>query len=433
MANSYSGGFLRDPAGRLIVSGGAQPLGYPEPVLPSVSTLLSSFQTAYAVSSGTGALTLLDTSTPGYWQAGALRVVTPTDASITNVRNTVAPAWNLTGKQLRVLVYCSDVANTTDFKLYLGSDVLNTYTNFGFIELVGSSSVYRPIRSGEWAWISFNLTDLTITGAPAWTAVNNVQLRFTATNGNAVTCKVAALVAVPQPPVGVVSVCFDDLFATTDTQARPILDQYGIPVTGYTIRDLIDTNAAAYLSLATMQRLRDTHLWEFCAHADTVANHNLGFNTLSDTILEREIVGIRSWLRENGFGSGSDHFALPLGAWNPSQEALYRKHFRSLRTIAGMVYGAPETWPPMSPMRVRAQSINETTATATVTGWIDKAVSGKEWIVLVYHDVQPGTPAGGLQIGTAKFSAQMAYIQGLVAGGTLVARTVPDQFRQPAP
>lgn len=433
-------GAIRDSQGREVIV-----LDSVETVLPSgiggapvfigpqrsaSERVLSTFQSGYTRTSGTGVLTLLDTTQPGFFGSGALKVVTPSDGTATNVRNSVAfsPAWDLTGKQLKALIR-TDTLSLSDFKLYLSSD---SFVNFAFIDLAASGATYRPVQAGEWAWVTFDFEDMTKTGTPVRSAITNLQWKITGNNGTTATTQVAALVAVPAPASGVVSLTFDDGWLSQYTRVRAILDNYGLPATGYLIADVIDNANPAYCSLAQLQELQELHAWDFACHAATVANHNARFDTLGSQALESELQGIRAWMARRGFVSGIDHFALPLGAYAPAQLPTYRKFFQSVRTISGSVgMGFRETYPPANALRLRSQSISDANWTS-VAAEVTKAIANKEWLILCFHDVIASGTASSIQITQANFDSICANIASQLGSG-LACRTVPEQFRQSNP
>jgi hypothetical protein len=407
----------------------------PVPYWPSSETVITNFQSGFVVNSGTGILTLNDKSVPGYLGSGAMKVQTLTDNATTNIRNSVSLGGaNLQNKTVKVLLYIQGTANVQDCTIYLGSDALGTYTNFATFNPTGTGSTFKPIQDGEWVWLTFstNNTPASTTGSPNLAAINNIQIRCTPKNNQSVTYLFGGITVEPQPSGGYVSILFDDCWLSQFSVAAGMLDAYRYPVTGAVIADVIDNNNASYMSLAQMQALRDYHNWEFGCHAATTANHNAGFNALSDAQLVTEITSIKSWLLRNGFGRTADYLALPLGAYTLAQLPVYKRYFRAVRTLGGLTANnGRETFPPPDWNRLRAISVNASsgnTSPATTGPWITNAQANKEWLILLFHDVV-ASGATGIQINQSDFASVLSAVQ----SSGITVKSIGDMMRTQAP
>ena len=407
----------------------------PVPYYPSAETIITTFQSGYSVNSGSATVTLLDQSVPGYLGGGAMKVQTLADNATTNIRNSVSLGGaNLQNKTLKVLLYIAGTANVQDCTFYLSSDALGTYANFCTFNPTGSGATYKPIQDSEWVWLTFstNNTPASTTGSPNLAAINNLQVRCTPKNSQAVTYLFGAIAVEPQPSAGYVSITFDDCWRSQYTLAAGMIDQYRYPVMGAVIAEPIDNGNSSYMTPAMMQALRDYHNWEFGCHAATQANHNAGFDTLNNAQLVAELLSIKSWIARNGFGRAADYFALPLGAYTLAQLPIYKNYFRAVRTIGGgTVNASRETFPPGDWNRLRAISVNASsanTAPATTGPWITAAQANKEWLILCFHDVV-ASGATGIQINQSDFASILSSIQ----SSGITVKSIGDMMRTPAP
>ena len=403
--------------------------GYVAPQAPPASAsrkMLTTFQSGWTKTTGNGTLTLLDTSHPGYLQSGALRIDLPDNVQ-TKVRNTSAPAWNLTGQQLLALIWVSDPTLVTDCKIFLGSDALNTYTNYGYFDLLGSGATFRPVQAGEWVWVPFDFADLNVTGSPTRT-INNIQIQVTSPTGTAATVLFGGLAMTAEPAQGYATICFDDCWRSQYTLAKGLIDQYGWPATAAVIRDLIDNGNATYMTPAMMHELSDVHHWEFISHASTVANHNAGFNTLSNAALITEITQIKQWLAANGFGSTADLFAIPLGAYTLAQLQIYKQYFRATRTLDNLSQRAMGSFPPSNWGRLWSGGLNSTNA-STVPAAITQTVNNKGWIILLFHDIVASGASTSLQMNQSDFTTILSALN----SSGLQVRSLNDMARLAAP
>lgn len=114
--------------------------------------------------------------------------------------------------------------------------------------------------------------------------------------------------AVPVTEDPHVIVQFDDSLRTTYDTAYPIMREYGIPATVFTITGRVGNSRS--LTLEQMREMQDDG-WEFGSH--TVSHHRLGDLSLEEQ--REELEGSKRWLLENGFEESAGLFAYPFGSF----------------------------------------------------------------------------------------------------------------------
>lgn len=345
-------------------------------------------------------------------------------------KNSISPTIDWTGKQPRIWVKFptpSDINNVQTLSVYISSD--NVVANFWTAEF-GNLNTYPNWLSAEGDWcgvtIPWGALAANTTGTPSIAASNAIWLKLIDKNSSPVTVLFGGIEQVAQPANGVVSFTFDDGLSTVFSNARSKLSQYRYPATAYIIADVIggssvNGDGTGYMTLQNLSDLQEKHGWEIGAHAYKVANHNLtnGFTDMAASALERELVGIRTWLQSNGFNS-SDHLALPRGYHNATTAPLTRKYFLSTRTTWHPTLS--ETFPPADPNKLRIFYVLNSTSTASVQTAIDRAFTNKEWLILLFHDITSGSASGSTQYTTTNFGTIVDYVN----SKGIAVRTVGD-------
>ncbi len=174
-----------------------------------------------------------------------------------------------------------------------------------------------------------------------------------------------------------VSVTFDDGWATQYVNGLPILKQYQIPATFYLISGSL--NQAEYLTTAQAKAIQSASN-ELGSH--TVTHSDL--TTLSTTKLNKELSGSQMVLQQL-FGGSIVDFAAPYGTYNQKTIAAIQKYYRSQRTTdAG--YNTKDGFDAYS---LKVQNVDINTTETMVDGWLAEANREGAWLILVYHEVRP--------------------------------------------
>lgn len=290
--------------------------------------------------------------------------------------------------------------NLKSLAVYAASDNLVNY-RFGTIyDGTWPAAPLRAWREGEWYPLRFSVTALAgVTGSPNLAAITGIRIGFADFGTGAVSMQIGRVEYTARPSgatSGLVSLTFDDSLLDTYTVAAPILARHGMRATSYTIRDRL--GEPGFMSLSQLHDLETKYGWEIAAHADTIANHDAGFTTLSSAVLDAELAALKAFLLKEGFG-GADHLAYPRGWHSAAVDAVAARYFATGRTI----YDNPvETCRPV-PLRLRSVPVGPATAAATMTAKIDAALAAKGWLIITLHGVVTGTPVAN-QVSSAWLS-----------------------------
>jgi peptidoglycan/xylan/chitin deacetylase (PgdA/CDA1 family) len=173
------------------------------------------------------------------------------------------------------------------------------------------------------------------------------------------------------------SVTFDDGWASAYTQARPVMAQYGILSTQYIISGEVGDTSEGYMSKAQVQAM-------------SKAGHEIGSHTISHPELTKITAAMLTTELQNSqtslqsvVGKPVTNLASPYGDYNASVITQAKKYYTSHRTVdAG--YNSKDSFDAYA---LRVQNILNTTTPAQVAGWIKQAQADKTWLILVYHDV----------------------------------------------
>lgn len=342
------------------------------------------------------------------------------NATPTYVTSPRTTAFDMRSKMARVWIKVDSatVSNLSLIRVYFGSGATQ-FANFAHAMVFRPVDAYASIvQSGEWFGLTINPASLVeVSGTVDWSAIQDVRVRIedNGVGGQAATVLLGGVEFIDNDTEygthGVISVCFDDGYASCISQAAPVLQSYGYSATAFAIRNLIDQ--ANYLTAAQLASLRDTYGWDVQVHADTVANHNLtnGFVGLSDAALTKEYVDEINWLNPRGYPHRY-YMAYPKGMTDATVLSVTGRYFSAARTVQ---YRTVETLPVCSPLRLRSVTPNNTTPTvpnttpATLEWYVDQVYNYGGWLILSFHElVSPATT--GTQFLPADFSTLMAYI-----------------------
>ena len=173
------------------------------------------------------------------------------------------------------------------------------------------------------------------------------------------------------------SVTFDDGWASAYTQVRPIMAQYNLLSTQYIISGEVGDSADGYMTKAQVQAL-------------SKAGHEIGSHTISHPELTKITAAMLTTELKNSqtslqtlIGKPVTNLASPYGDYNASVITQAKKYYSSHRTVdAG--FNSKDSFDAYS---LRVQNILNTTTPAEVNGWVKQAQADKTWLILVYHDV----------------------------------------------
>ena len=133
--------------------------------------------------------------------------------------------------------------------------------------------------------------------------------------------------------------------------------------------------------------------------------------TLSPDELRRESREGRVTL-ESIVGEGKvSSFATPFGAYNSDVVAQLKADGYSNHRSTGDGYNSRLD---LDPWSIKVQNIRWTTTPGEVKGWVDEAVKGRYWLVIVYHGITPthtDLVAGEYQTTPEKFQQNLEDIE----------------------
>lgn len=366
-------------------------------------TVISGFQAGHGWTRTSASGTVVDDATTFARGTQSFKMTTPNSAA-NAVFADLAGTWNLTGKQFKLYMRVSDYTKLTELWVYFGNSDMTSYYRFNL--------TYDPrtFRTGDWCVVTLNPASATVVGTPSWSTIQKVRLRAKDAATGTVDVWWGGLSHFDQPAQGVVSITFDDSYASDYTKARPIMDAYGYRGVSYTIAGNI--GQANRLTLAQAQALQNLHGWDLAAHGSP------DLTTLTATQLRAEFATIKKFLYENGLAKGADHYAFPMGRYNPLVQSISKEYFASTRTIDEYT----ETTIPGDPYRLRILNVtNNTTASAVATA-VQAAVANKAWLILVYHQIVDTNADVDTKVLTASFQQHMADI----AAAGAVVKTVSE-------
>ena len=232
----------------------------------------------------------------------------------------------------------SDVSAVIEFTVYLTSD---SFASAWYVFPVDDTNLVNYVDDNEWVTYTMNFSDAIVTGTPNRAAIDKIQFRIKDDSTTAVTLNMQVLGTIPEPSAGMLTFAFDDGWDSQYTEAKKEMSEYGFPATAYVIKNKIGTGG--YMTFSQLHELENLHRWEVSAH------HETDLTTVGLAEAESLIRTEKQWLIDNGFNRGADHFAIPNGASNANLTDLFRRYFRTTRTIGVKA----ETFPPADWHRLR--------------------------------------------------------------------------------
>jgi peptidoglycan/xylan/chitin deacetylase (PgdA/CDA1 family) len=363
----------------------------------------------------------------------SFRITTTGTGAVANIRRLASALPDLTGKAIRLVFRVSDVTHLNQINVILGSStVANT---FNWRLHTHAAIAENQVLSGEWVTMTLSWADvrsatgsysISSTGAPSATSgFTDFMFQVVDDNtANPVTVHLQAVEFINDTtetfPEGVVSITFDDSYASPYTLGRPKMDTLGYRGTLYTIAENIGANQ--YLDLSQLKSVENLSGWEVAGHAYGSANHNAKYHTLTAEVVETDIRRMRAWMVNNGFRG--DSFAYP-GGWfsqttdGVSIEGMTCRYFSSGRGISSA--DNLETFPPAMPLRMRSITGIGALAGASAKGLpanligaggaLDRCQLDGSWTILTFHEIVTGAVTTTNQCSQTDFNAIMDAIK----------------------
>ena len=434
--------------GPIVLPGGWRlPLVQPSwrrPRWRDVSGFRENFQTGHSWSTnGSGVASSNDNDTSAFCRGTQSAALTTTGTAATaNLRrfaNAGLASLDLADKMFRVVLRVdSGAARINNLSFFLGtSSLANNYK--WIFNPTTASSLY--ITEGQWLTAAFGWHDInsaagTFTfpsGVPnTLTGFTDMQIQVVDNGTGPVTLRVQAIEIIDAGsttfPTGVISITFDDSWASQWDLARPAMDAHGFRGTQYTIADLIGTSGR--LTLDQLKRLQDQSGWEIGGHAYTSVAHTARLPTMTAADVDVELGQLKTWLLQSGLDG--DSFAYPGGQFEQTTDGVWvediaARYFSSARSILGVPLKAIESFPPPMPHRMRAVSsisslnaangMNQPTGMLASGGILDKIAGNGGYLPMCFHQITAGAPTVTSEISAADFTALM---QGIADRGIAV-------------
>ncbi|HSX42396.1 MAG TPA: polysaccharide deacetylase family protein [Candidatus Saccharimonadales bacterium] len=198
---------------------------------------------------------------------------------------------------------------------------------------------------------------------------------------------------------GMVSLTFDDGWASQASAGAPILNQFNDKATFYIITGVVGHAADGYMTLNQAKALAQAGQ-EIGSH--TVTHPDL--TTLSLKRLDQELSQSLNYLKTKVTPVVAD-FAYPYGAYNAVTTREVKKYYRSARTSdVGL-----NTKTGFDPYRIQSEYVTPQTTLADFQGWLDQAKNQNAWLVVMYHQVDNSGSA--YSVTPALLTAQLQALQ----------------------
>jgi peptidoglycan/xylan/chitin deacetylase (PgdA/CDA1 family) len=186
-------------------------------------------------------------------------------------------------------------------------------------------------------------------------------------------------------PTGIVSINFDDGWKSGFTRGFPILQSAAMPATFYIVSHYLGDGA--YMTVPDMLALQ--------AAGEEIGDHTSdhpNLTRLSETQMESQIVGSMSELKADGVDSITT-FAYPYGAYNTETDGLVlQAGYAAARTVNNGLNSSPKS----DPYHLQARDVTSNMSVAEVEQLVKTATDKKEWLILVFHELNDATSTGGI-------------------------------------
>jgi peptidoglycan/xylan/chitin deacetylase (PgdA/CDA1 family) len=200
----------------------------------------------------------------------------------------------------------------------------------------------------------------------------------------------------PTPPPstsgGVITITFDDGFATTYTNAYPVLKGLGLVADAAVNPTPIDEGWGDYMTPPQVREL-SANGWAIVSHTMDHAD----LTTLSAGAMEAEIRDSKAWIVKNNYGPAS-MFVVPFHAWGARERAMVAKYHTYARghTIDEWSPAQYTAWPITQPLDIYAfepefAPYKTASGRALTMSKIKYAVDNGKYLDLMFHTIPVAT------------------------------------------
>ena len=312
----------------------------------------------------------------------------------------IAP-FDTTGKQVRIRVRCDNVNLIGNGGIRI--DFANDEEFVNCYEWIIQDIPSGILTSGDWISLILSFQDAVVSNHPTRNGITAVQVLVGDPDKGITTKTYFNLIElVPECAQGFASVTFDDGYESQYTLAKPILDSYGIRASVFPVCKCI--GEFDRLTLDQLLKMQNSK-WEIGVHAYSDAIHGSTFTRAATYNVEKDIINSRIWFASNGI-KNVNSIAYPSGNINKDVINICKKYFTSGRTTASSNRESPI---PDMPFRLRAQSsissYNGGLSATTVQNLISSAATNKSWLILVFHNIVPGSPKSTTDCSQSDFNS----------------------------
>lgn len=180
---------------------------------------------------------------------------------------------------------------------------------------------------------------------------------------------------------GMVTFTFDDANKNIYENALPIFQKYGVVGTLSPIVGAIENQEDW---IVTWPQLQEFHKagWEIGSHTMTHAN----LTELADADLDYELRVSKRLLARHGIAAKT--LIFPFNNYDPRVLDYTSRYYENSRGLAGEETNGIAC----DRYEILCREVSATTRPDEVIGWIKEAVGKQVWLVLMLHEVVPGTP-----------------------------------------
>lgn len=382
-----------------------------------VETVLTTFQSGHGFTLTSGGGSITDDTDIFCRGSQSLRITTAgSGTQIRVTKSNISPTVDLSSRMVRVLLRSDDPTNV--LTTAAGGQVFIGFSSDNFASAYfyysATYTVAHEYGGNSWIEVGFSPSNQNTSGSPNMAAINAIRLYVKDAPSGVFNLWVQSISTFPAPSQGVVSLVFDDGHNSIYNQGAAKMSQYAMPGTLY--METTNTGVGNYVTLAQLTELQNVNGWDISAHGPT------DFTTMDASTLETFIKTTKQWLLDNGFSKGADHLAYPNGNYNQTVLPIVAKYFRTARQSST---GQHETLPVVSPLRIKALHVDYTTGTANVLSEVTKAITNKDWLILVFHRILP-SPSVTTDISPADF----ATIIDDIASSGIHVMTISEAYNQ---
>lgn len=276
------------------------------------------------------------------------------------------PTLNLTGKDLRVIVKCTNWAAVTNAALLLGSD------SYGFSSTISVDFKNRlkNAPNNQWVELIVHIPSTEFQGVINLASINIALITLTDNGTERVTLTVNAIESFSRTNKPMLSICVDNGLITT-IPGKELIESRGWTGTLFVTPESF--GQPTFMTEAQVDWFADSG-WDIGGHG------NVNLTTLTTEQINTYLESTSNFLKNKKY-KGRDLFAYPFGAYNTAVSASVEKYFSAGFNMVG--YIQPVSF--VSPFRINRHTIDRYTSQATVQTWVTQAINSGAWCILNFH------------------------------------------------